>query len=353
MASVVQLPKFKAWVPVTGVPAASYALRTYAAGTTTNQAVFTDSACTIPAANPVILDANGEAILYAVAGTLYKFSLYDPTNTTQQSGWPVDNVSIYGTGGGGGGGGGGSTGSEWIASGFTPAFINGTSFSFPLAAGNLTTTYTPGRRLQTTNTGGVLYSTVVSSTFTTVTNVTVVNDSGNLDSGLSVVNLGILNPANPSSPLPSIVNVGFVHNAETYSTGTPKTLNSANGFTVGNGAGGGAPISNYGEWSSSTGLFTATRGGMYLWTLAANCNSFGVTFNGTSTIALSAGSFSPTAIAELCPSVTGSSVVFGSITGTAFLTAGQTLGAQITFTYSAGSPNLLNGWLNIYGPLFL
>src|SRR5208282_865789 len=108
MASVVILPKLKCWVPITGVPAAAYCMRTYAAGTTTNQAVFTDAACTIPAANPVVLDSNGEAIVYAVAGTLYKFSLYDPTNTVQQSGWPVDSVTIYGGGTGSGGGGGGA-----------------------------------------------------------------------------------------------------------------------------------------------------------------------------------------------------------------------------------------------------
>src|SRR5271166_5108294 len=173
MASIVYNPRFKAWVPVTGVPAAAYCLRTYAAGTTTNQAVYTDAACTIPAANPVVLDSNGEAILYAVAGTLYKFALYDPTNTTQQAGWPVDNVTIYG-GGAGGGGSTPSTTSEWQASGLVPAFISGTSFSFPVSAGNVTSTYSEGRVLQTTNTSGVVYSVITSSTFGTFTTVNVI-----------------------------------------------------------------------------------------------------------------------------------------------------------------------------------
>ena len=268
MASVVILPKFKAWVPVTGVPAASYCLRTYAAGTTTNQAVYTDAACTIAAANPVVLDSNGEAILYAVAGTLYKFSLYDPTNTVQQSGWPVDNVTIAGGTGGGGGGGGGSSG-EWVASGLVPAFISTTSFAFPVAAGNVTSTYALGRRLQTTNTGGTIYSTIVSSVFTTFTTITVVNDSGVLDSGLSVVNYGALNSVNRSIPFGSFIGVeaGTQGNLTTATRQT-QLVTSPVVF-----------IDKFSEFSA--GIVTIKQAGNYLVTASASLNLSGVTFSGS------------------------------------------------------------------------
>src|SRR5208282_975794 len=275
MASTVILPKFKAWVPVTGVPAAAYCLRTYAAGTTTNQAVFTDAACTIPAANPVVLDSNGEAIIYAVAGTLYKFSLYDPTNTVQQSGWPVDSVTI----GGGSGGSPSTTVSEWIASNLVPAYISGTSFSFPAAAGNLTSTYSEGRVLQTTNTSGTVYSIIVSSSFGTFTTVTVtpyVPGGTNLDSGLSVVNYGVLNASNPSSPGKSIVSVQYTHNTETFVTTTPLTVSTNNGMNV-LGLLPGTASSNLGEFTNATGLFTAGRAGVYLVTAMVSVTSSGVT----------------------------------------------------------------------------
>jgi hypothetical protein len=47
-----------------------------------------------------------------------------------------------------------------------------------------------GRRLKTTNSGGTIYSTITNSVFGALTTVTVVNDSGTLDSGLSAFCLG-------------------------------------------------------------------------------------------------------------------------------------------------------------------
>jgi len=84
--------------------------------------------------------------------------------------------------------------SEWVA-GPTPTYISATSFSL---VGDQTANFTVSRRIKTTNTGGTVYSTIVGSAFTTLTTVTVVNDSGSLDSGLSSVFYGILDPANPS-----------------------------------------------------------------------------------------------------------------------------------------------------------
>jgi len=46
---------------------------TYAAGTTTPLATYSDSAGTTPNANPITLDANGQALIYVTAGTSYDF----------------------------------------------------------------------------------------------------------------------------------------------------------------------------------------------------------------------------------------------------------------------------------------
>lgn len=91
---------------------------------------------------------------------------------------------------------------EWLNYGDTPTFVSTTSFSVP---GNQTARYTIGRRVRTSNTGGTIYGTIIGSTFTSVTTVTLTPDTGALDSGLSEVDVGILNPAFPS--LPTYTNV--------------------------------------------------------------------------------------------------------------------------------------------------
>lgn len=69
----------------------------------------------------------------------------------------------------------------------TPTYINATQFS---VAGNLTARYVVGRRVKCTVTAGTVYGRISVSAFGTATTVTVVLDSGNLDSGLSEVQLG-------------------------------------------------------------------------------------------------------------------------------------------------------------------
>lgn len=81
---------------------------------------------------------------------------------------------------------------EWMNFGDTPTFVSTTSFSVP---GNQTARYANGRRVRTVNTGGTIYGTITGSTFTSVTTVTLTPDTGSLDSGLSEVDVGIINPA--------------------------------------------------------------------------------------------------------------------------------------------------------------
>lgn len=72
-----------------GNPLAGGKLYTYQAGTTTPQATYTDSTGGTPNANPVILDADGEADVWLDTSLSYKFVLKDSTDATQ---WTVDNV---------------------------------------------------------------------------------------------------------------------------------------------------------------------------------------------------------------------------------------------------------------------
>ena len=142
-----------------------------------------------------------------------------------------------------------TAGSEWIASGLTPTFVSATQFTVP---GNNTSTLTVGRRLESTNTAGTIYSTITASVFTTLTTVTVVNDGGSLDSGLSFVAFGILQAINRSIPVPTYVRV-FSTTTTALSTFGPSLLGS-----------GGTPTvykDTLSEWSAGT--FTCKQAGTY------------------------------------------------------------------------------------------
>lgn len=87
--------KFKAW-DSNGNPLASGKLYTYAAGTSTNRATYTDSTLGTSNANPVILDARGEADIWLDAALgKYKMVLKDSSDTTL---WTVDNLEGIGSG---------------------------------------------------------------------------------------------------------------------------------------------------------------------------------------------------------------------------------------------------------------
>lgn len=81
-------PKFRAFAAA-GTPLTGGLLYTYAAGTSTPQATYTTRAGTVANANPVVLDANGEADVWTTPGVTYKFELRDSAGVVQ---WTVDNV---------------------------------------------------------------------------------------------------------------------------------------------------------------------------------------------------------------------------------------------------------------------
>lgn len=81
-----------------GIPLVGGKLYTYAAGTTTPLATYTDSTGTSANTNPVILDSRGEASVW-LANSLYKFELRDSVDALIWTSDNIGNASSYtGTG---------------------------------------------------------------------------------------------------------------------------------------------------------------------------------------------------------------------------------------------------------------
>lgn len=110
---------------------------------------------------------------------------------------------------------------EWLNYGLTPTYVSATQFT---VTGNQTVIYSVGRRVKATVTAGTVYGTISASVFGSLTTVTVTWDSGSLDSGVSEVDVGIMNPLHLSLPaLTSLVING--------SSQIPVTVTSSGGST--------------------------------------------------------------------------------------------------------------------------
>lgn len=185
-----------AQIDANGVPRNGAKLFTYIAGTSTKTAVYKDAAGTIPHTNPIILNSNGlpPDDIWILDGNVLDFVLA-PANDTDPPGSPIltiedvsgvnDALAAVSL-------------SEWVDSGLTPTFISATSFS---VAGDKTALFHPFRRLKLTVSAGTVYARISASSFGSgITTVTVVNDSGALDSGLTKVEYGIASHNNTSLP---------------------------------------------------------------------------------------------------------------------------------------------------------
>jgi hypothetical protein len=78
----------QAFLNNSGQPAAGYQLYTYQTGTSTPLVTYSDSAATVPNANPITLDARGEAIMY-LGTQAYRYVLKDALGSVV---WTRDNV---------------------------------------------------------------------------------------------------------------------------------------------------------------------------------------------------------------------------------------------------------------------
>ena len=171
-----------------GLPLTAGTLSTYGAGSSTPLTTYTTSAGTVANPNPVVLNADGRPPqeIWLSAGMGYKFVLADSLGNVLAT---YDNLIGIND----------PTGlSEWQPAG-VPTYISATQFS---VTGNQLGLFQTGRRVQCIVTGTTIYGTVNTSTFASgVTTVTIVPDAGGLNSGLSLVNYGLLNAGNPSVPV--------------------------------------------------------------------------------------------------------------------------------------------------------
>jgi len=179
-----------------GDPYSGAQLFIYSAGSSTKITTTKDSAGSSNHANPIILNSRGEPgdgagasqAIWQSEGVSVKLVLAPSTDTDPPvaaiSSW--DNISgINDTT---------VTIDQWIA-GPNPTYVDATSFTL---VGDQTSDFHVNRRLKTSNTSGSIYSTIISSAYTTLTTITVINDSGTLDSGLSAASYGINTATNQS-----------------------------------------------------------------------------------------------------------------------------------------------------------
>lgn len=186
------VPIFR-WFDNNGLPAASYQLQTYVAGTATPLATYPTYADAIagtnPNTNPVVLDANGAAQVW-VQAAFYKLVMMLPVAAGGATVYTQDNVPVamgypqpYPT--------------EWIGETNPVAFISTTSFQ--ITGVDVTAAYHTGRRVKVQVTAGTRYGTVRNSSFAVNTSVNIDIDQGlTLDAGLSAVSYGWNSWANPS-----------------------------------------------------------------------------------------------------------------------------------------------------------
>ena len=102
-----------------GAPLSGGLLYTYAAGTTTPLATYTDSTGNFANTNPIVLDSRGEANVW-LSGAIYKFALYTSASVLI---WTVDNIngSTFASNATGDG----TTTAFSVVNGFTAIYING------------------------------------------------------------------------------------------------------------------------------------------------------------------------------------------------------------------------------------
>ena len=194
-----------------GDPLTGAKLFTYLAGSTTKQATYKNQSGATPNANPIVLGSDGRSAdpIWLTGGLSYKFVLAPSTDTDPPTSpiWTIDNISgINDTS---------VSVDQWVT-GPAPTYVSATSFTL---VGDQTSTFHVGRRLKLTDSGGTDYGVITVSAYTTLTTITVVLDSGSLDSGLSAVSYGLLSASNPSVPGVKINGLDWTHSGTVTMSG--------------------------------------------------------------------------------------------------------------------------------------
>lgn len=188
-------PKFLA-VDSAGASLPGALIYTYAAGTTTPLATYTDSTGTVPNSNPVVCDSAGAANVWLTAGSAYKFVLQNSSGVVQ---WTVDNITggLQGTAG--------AAGSTWRSGAGVPVDATGNNGDYWLD----------------TNTGDI---------YAKATGVygLVMNIKGPPGSSVNVIKNGsFYEGLNPWNSLPSTASAGVTPTAPSVGTGHTAASSSA------------------------------------------------------------------------------------------------------------------------------
>ena len=205
------------FVDSNGAPYNGAKLFIYSAGSSTKVTTYKDNAGASSHANPIILNARGEPAdgagasqpIWQEAGVDVKLVLA-PANDTDP---PVSAISTWDNIGGINDA--SAVNDQWIV-GPTPTFVSTTGFTL---VGDQSTTFHVGRRVKTTNSGGTIYSTITAVAYTTLTTVTVVNDSGVLDSGISAVSYAVLSADGASAPSVKVSGLDWTHQGQVTMSG--------------------------------------------------------------------------------------------------------------------------------------
>jgi hypothetical protein len=172
-------------------------INTYLAGSTTPAPTYQNASGSLVNPNPIVLNAEGRppAEVWLVGGSQYKMIITTAAGA-QISPGTFDNISGINDPSGTL-----TTVAEWIATNITPVYANSSQFTL---AGNVTATLTVNRRLQITQTGGVVYGYVSVVSYNAGTNITtitaIIDSSGSINSGIIVVNYALLSSVNVSVP---------------------------------------------------------------------------------------------------------------------------------------------------------
>lgn len=205
-----------------GNPLSGGTISVYLAGTSTPANTTSDKAGLIPNSWPIVLNTlgvNTQGAVWLTGGSAYKFVIKDASNVTLRT---IDNVSgINDTA---------VTTDQWLVFQGTPTFVSATSFT---VAGDQTQIFQINRRLKSTNTGGTITSTITNSVYSAPnTTVTVRNDSGVLDSGLSQVSYGLISVQSSSV-------TGLLLNAQVFTANGTYTPTPGTTFIIAEAVGGG------------------------------------------------------------------------------------------------------------------
>ncbi len=205
------------WVDSNGDPLVGGYWSFFLAGTSTPVAVYTNNTGTVAQPADLTLQSNGMPFspIWLQGGIAVKARLFTSAGVAVPNGTfdnisGIDDPAIA------------SSISQWVLFNGAPTYVSATSFTL---VGDQTVEFQRNRRIRSTNTGGTVYSTIASATFAAgVTTVTVYNETGALDSGMSVVSYGLISAANTATPLFPVFSAYLSATQSVNSSTTPTVI---------------------------------------------------------------------------------------------------------------------------------